>query len=88
MNDFITHEEADAFFDDLAYIAIDIPLLHIQKHLKRELKKAEDDKEYKVAPEAQKQMEEAIEYLSKSKELKQSKVEELTHALGQEINKV
>ena len=42
LNDFITHEEADTFFDDLALIAIELPLKHCQSWLKGELKKQKE----------------------------------------------
>jgi len=39
LKEFITHEEADDFFDELALIAIDLPLKHCQSFLKGEMKK-------------------------------------------------
>jgi len=60
----------------------------LQKTLKKELKKAADDKDYKVNPSWQTSVEAAIEYLTQSQKSRESKVEELTHALGHEIGKV
>lgn len=39
LDDFIKHEQADEFFDDLALIAIDLPLKHCQSWMKGEIKK-------------------------------------------------
>ena len=55
--------------------------------MRKELKKAQSDKTYEINEEWKVQIEAAIAYLQKAKELKEEKVEELTHALGNEIGR-
>ena len=70
LNDYITHEEAQNFFDDLALIAIELPLKHCRSTLKKEVQKAKTNKEYVLDPDYQAQLESVIAYLEKSSELR------------------
>ena len=46
----ITHEEAEAFFADLALIAIDLPFKHFTSLLKKEKKRESNEVGYKMDP--------------------------------------
>ena len=78
LNDFITHEEADEFFDDLALIAVDLPLKHCLSLKKKELQKEKNEEGYKWNEEERQKYEQAIEYLTKCQQDKEEKIEELT----------
>ena len=83
--DGITHTEADEFFDELALIAIDLPLKHCTSWLKTEAKRLTDDENYIPDEETKvlaEKFEKAKAYLEKSQAVKEEMVESLTHALG------
>jgi len=63
LNDVITHEEADEFFDDLALIAIDLPLKHYQSLLKIERRREAETAGYKMPERLAAEYKGAIEYL-------------------------
>ena len=60
LNEVLTHQEADKFFDDLATIAIDLPLKHCQGFLKKERKRKDGDINFKIDPEIERTYTEAI----------------------------
>ena len=74
LEDFISHEQADKFFDDMALCAIDLPLEHCQSWMEVEVKKSKNDENY-VAHQHKEKYEKAIEYLSKCKQDREEKVE-------------
>lgn len=65
LKDSISHEEADEFFDDLALVAIDLPLKHCQSQHKAENKRERQDTTYKADPEMMERLQNQIDYLTK-----------------------
>ena len=87
LNESISHEEAAKFFEDLAMIAIDLPLNHCQQFLNNETKRVLEElgEEGKIEAKIEEAYTNAINYLKNCKQQAIEKVRTLTEALGTEI---